>query len=708
MSTSILLLSDALRTKKAFLERWNIFLKKLEALEKEVERRTQAGYALQNRMPTQTELLQLSTECLYLSESYHGKGKGNLSCFYHFFYRINEKAQLTFYEYSALPTLKSADGFASPLDTDKKNKLQAKYFSEVQGPHIQQGGLWKGGRSAIDNTILSNVSLKAEAAVTQAAAGLKRLLVAYIQKKQKWIIKELRALNPSSTASDSELVRTHFQNSAGTSSVSKINKDSLALQLLLKMGKTLENWGQLPQESKVAIWKMAVEKSVTPGDSSKSLFDLFVKFVQENPGAFFDASKQLHWLIQITGLWSGKLVVFTRTKVENDSPIRYIPFSWTRKYNLENVVGGKKIVVRYGKSKETSMIRTNQGAYEPHHGMSMSTSGLLEGSENHNTLLYQLGIPLDPTATISNMHCDIEKILIESYLLNPKIPRDRLLPGEAYLTVGQNSVSGSSIKATQHTQIFSGTIEEFPVYSQLKAELITGARFEAKIELVQVGKKADAFYLKLTTDNPTSDHFLQCLIDLKMSLLKKFGGIEKIDFLVHSIPNLNGNFSVIFVPHVRLEVRDKNVFYNPDSGENHVALGLPAEHLHLANALGSWGIDFNNSNMLEPALKGGRETLEKLWDFTSKSGTRDCVLQFFQEKLGATLSSQSKRTPIPQMDPGTQSFWNSKRIMSYAGGAIFVASTLLVLYKIFNKKSGDNITTPGLEPGSSNIPKIER
>ncbi len=60
------------------------------------------------------------------------------------------------------------------------------------------------------------------------------------------------------------------------------------------------------------------------------------------------------------------------------------------------------------------------------------------------------------------------------------------------------------------------------------------------------------------------------------------------------------------------------------------------------------------------------------------------------------------------MDPDTQSFWNNKKIVSYAGGAIFVASTLLVLYKIFSQKSGDNVTTPGLEPGSSNIPKIER
>jgi len=651
------------------LGKWELFLKKLKGIEGEVERKTKEGYALQNRIPTQVELLTLSEECLSLSEAWHGQGKGNLSCFYQFFQRICETAQITFYKYSDLSMLKSKDGFASllELDVEKRNKLQKTYSDAVQGPYLRQGGLWKGGRSAIDNSILSNVMLKEDPTII--AAGLRRVMVGYIKKKQRAIIETLRKNTPEHTKfSDFELVKTHFQCSIANK---KINKEGLPFQLLLKTGKLLEDWGQVPQSCKEALYKLAVDRTIAQVSSNansapKLLFNTFVKFVKDNPGVFIDSKafnwdelfsgsdktgalaafkklspKQLHWLIYSVGLWSGQLSISTRARIENDSPIHYIPFSWIRKFNLENIMDGKKAIVRFGKSKETSMIRVNQGAYQPYHGLSMSTSGLVEGLKNHNTLLYKLGIPVDPTATISNMHCDIEKILREVVFLNPQTSIDKCLPGEAYMTVGQNSVAGSSIKATQHTQIYAGHLKDFPVFDQLKAKSTVSTTVEAKVEFVQVGNKPDAFYLKLTTHNPIADNFIKCLIELKMSLLEKFGGIEKIDFILQATPDGAGNFVVIFAPHARLEMRNQNVYYNPESDENNVALQLPAEHLHLANATGHWGLDFNQDKaILEATLQDGRSMLAHVWDFASKVGTYQHSLQYLQDNFGVKSSAK--------------------------------------------------------------------
>lgn len=63
---------------------------------------------------------------------------------------------------------------------------------------------------------------------------------------------------------------------------------------------------------------------------------------------------------------------------------------------------------------------------------------------------------------------------------------------------------------------------------------------------------------------------------------------------------------------------------------------------------------------------------------------------------------------IPQINLETQSIWNRKKILSYTGKAIFVASTLLIFYRIFSKKNDDNVAILGLKLDTPNTPKIER
>ena len=63
--------------------------------------------------------------------------------------------------------------------------------------------------------------------------------------------------------------------------------------------------------------------------------------------------------------------------------------------------------------------------------------------------------------------------------------------------------------------------------------------------------------------------------------------------------------------------------------------------------------------------------------------------------------------PAPCRDPSPHSVWDAKKILSYAGGTIFVAGTLLTLYKIFSKKDNGNIATPDLKAGSTYLPKFE-
>lgn len=631
--------------------KWQDYVHKLKTIEKEVARKTSLGYSLEKRLPTQVELLKLSEECFVLTESLHGKGKGNYAAFYSFFYKICEISQTTFYNYAALSLQKSKDEFITLLDIDVKNALQKNYMDKVRKPFIDQGGLWAGGRSPIDNTTLATIMPNHEVKAMLTASGLQRFMLTYIQKKQKAILKKVsELLGFDLTKVSADLVKITLSDTSIPFSSQKINSQHISFQLLLKYGTPLEDWGQVPQEIKEKLWKMVKERFKEP-TVTNPVFDAFSKFAKDKPGDFVTAEdlkistennlqpRQLRWLAPMAGLWSNQLGGLSRTCIENHTPIRYFLMQWIRTSALEDLNDkGQRVTIRAASCHESSRVRANQGLYQREHGMSMSSSGLPEGLKQHNTLLYRLGIPVESGAPLSNLYCDIEKILREIYFLNPKTSNSSLLQGETYFTVGQNCISGSSVPQTQHTQISAGILTDFPIYHMLPAHCKFELSIDTVVELVPVGKKEDAFYLRITTNNPIAKNFIQCLIDLRMSLLEKFGGSKKIDFHFHAIPDGKGNFVIIFAPIARLEKREINkstVYVNPDSGETHAKLGLPVEHIHLGNGAGTFGISFSDKQTVEKVVKEGKALLCKLWDFTALKGSKEHAADFFQKKVSA-------------------------------------------------------------------------
>lgn len=67
--------------------------------------------SLQPLMQEQLKNRLQSVFCLFLTEAFYGKGKGNLSCFYKFFIKICELSQTTFYRFTDLPIKYSKDHF---------------------------------------------------------------------------------------------------------------------------------------------------------------------------------------------------------------------------------------------------------------------------------------------------------------------------------------------------------------------------------------------------------------------------------------------------------------------------------------------------------------------------------------------------------------------------------------------------------------------
>ncbi len=771
------------KEKEEFLGRWQSFIKKLEAIEIEVVRKTETGYSLDNRMPSQKVLLTLSEECQNLADEWYGSGKGNLSCFYLFFYRICEKAQITFYPYESLvfkqtdagkaglakvsALIKSADGFVSVLDAGEKERLERKEYREtILYPYLRQGGLWAGGRSAIDNTILPSVVSQGKGmALVQKQGVLKVImkwykniykkrnpgkeitdwvqlgsvkanlwkmiiqepLLNFIQRKQKAILGLVSKISQLSAASKqpqaAQLSQApHASHESHSSQVStmpqikepfqtsqpsppkipspnpesdspiedikyleelavkdngkilienKIDKEHILFRLLRQyktplteenLTKFYDEWSQLTPVEKDQ-WLLLTDEAL---DSSvaETLAGRFAKFAKSNPGEYFTATNRpdkptiaskapttqglYHWWVMDQGLQKKQLIKFKRTEIEDLSPIRYWPKSWLRRFPLENIIGGKRIIIRPKQSLETSRFRVNQGPYQPAHCLSMASSGLPEGLELHNNPIYNLGIALDPKAAIiSNQHCDIEKCLTEAFLLNPKT--NLPLPGESHITVGANSYAGSSIKQTQHNQISQGSLADFPIYLHARNVNIAFNNQAGIFELILVGKKPDTFFLKITTDDPRRDEVVACLIELKMQLLETFGGTEKVDFHFHVIPDGKGKFSIIFAPLAPLikkfdERYKSEVFYNPELELSHRDLGLPVEHIHLANANGVWGLYFDNDKaMIETIRQKGRETLVALWDFTSKRGAFECVADFLKKRFDSGNSVNKTR-----------------------------------------------------------------
>eukprot|EP01004_Peranema_trichophorum_P007754 NODE_6530_length_874_cov_59.675100_g5935_i0.p1 GENE.NODE_6530_length_874_cov_59.675100_g5935_i0~~NODE_6530_length_874_cov_59.675100_g5935_i0.p1 ORF type:complete len:244 (+),score=51.60 NODE_6530_length_874_cov_59.675100_g5935_i0:64-732(+) len=218
-------------------------------------------------------------------------------------------------------------------------------------------------------------------------------------------------------------------------------------------------------------------------------------------------------------------------------------------------------------------------------------------------------------------------------MLNPVKPNENVqrLPGEEFHDVGQNPKVGSSIRATQHTQICKSTIQKYPVY-QLSNKPIAVELLKATLDVVQVGSYPDSIFVKLLTQDPVHREQIRMLCGLRDFMLQhSIGGPTEIDFNVKAIPDGKGQFVITFTPVAQL-VGPESCTTNPDTGETSDQYDLPVSKIDYAKG----GGHFMVMSILdrEKALRQGSKAVANLYDFCRKKNAREVVNEYFHTTYG--------------------------------------------------------------------------
>ena len=375
-------------------------------------------------------------------------------------------------------------------------------------------------------------------------------------------------------------------------------------------------------------------------------FEELLNFVRDHPGKFYRGNKQQHLHVLLAGLIAGKVAVVRRTQMEKFTHAKYLPTQWTRKAALCRELGAKP--AREVGAAEISRVRANECPYASDHGMSLAGGGVPEGVIFAKTLtrahtcdsqislalaavIYELSVPIDPTQRLGNwgLH-DIEKICNEARVLNPSYAAaSQALPGETMHDVGQNPQVGSSIGATQHTQIWSGSLLSYPVWQLSSSggggqEAFLGG---AKLDVVQVGSEPDAVFLKIMSSDVLTEPVQRFLAEIRLQILSEFGGATQVDFLCKAMSDGSGGHVVILVPIAQLEKQvDTGSFKNNLTGADQNELGLVVHCIDTAKGCGGWMI--NDASKRQSVMNCGEASLRQLYDFTRIPGLLQFVTKF--------------------------------------------------------------------------------
>eukprot|EP00438_Fugacium_kawagutii_P018780 Skav201309 [mRNA] locus=scaffold1490:80725:83427:- [translate_table: standard] len=174
------------------------------------------------------------------------------------------------------------------------------------------------------------------------------------------------------------------------------------------------------------------------------------------------------------------------------------------------------------------------------------------------TLLMELQWIRDPQAidvTVSMSEQEPEGLPKESWQLNPHGPVAHALPGEVFISVGQNPKVGSSIRQTQHTQLAEGHWNKYPIL-KVDAARVFAAKVEqlndvlgprTMLEIVDINPEAESESMNQKGGDPENmGLMLRCrcpdippgLIrfltqlgawQLRLRLLERLGGPEAIE-----------------------------------------------------------------------------------------------------------------------------------------------------------------------------------
>lgn len=465
-----------------------------------VKYRVAANYEYQKLLPDQQQLFALHNACIRFT--------GNSAHFYLHYIQMCELANIVRYKYQDLRRCVAADNLMSILDMAQRNDLSELYFRELLEPYVRQGGILAHGRSDIDATSISNLFYYKHAK-----------LILYYQMAKDLIVQTMQ----------------------------------------------VADYAQLAQAKREQLWQAL--QDAFPADTAEDRNNIFYKFCQyinQAPGELYNhfsselhglsslSDAEMHRTIQYAGLKCNQLVLIGRTLVENWHPKRFLSLCWQRKYPLALYTTAATVILRNADSLEQIRIWPNELPYFPGHGLTICGNGLIEGYEEYGTAAYEWNMPQDPTAQISNVPRDVEKLFREMQLFDsPTNP----------INIFQNPISYSSIQNTQHCHLIKGTIECWPLYLLPAASIFRV--FDASFELVPVGDLADAFYLRVVFASLDNEQLIKGLIDLNAHLHEYYNGHQHLDAEMHIFRH-NDEYVFIYEPHARLELLQNGNFYNPD------------------------------------------------------------------------------------------------------------------------------------------------
>lgn len=544
---------------------WDKYIALLEDVLSKVKYRRQSNYIFNAIMPTQQELFTLQQLCFTLTAQEYGVG--NFNAYYSYFVEMNQAAGVSCFIYRDIEKEISADHYITRVYPPSRRLAMQEQESKNKS-FAMQGGILPGGNSIIDATCVNNIFYYKTAQLHYYYTYAQRLVC--------------QALN-------------------------------------------LENYGQLKQIKRQHLWDII--RTAYPDDSVEDRDNIFYKFAtycQDRPGEYFNyfdaglpeanhiSAPLLHDIIKIVGIETNHIILFDHEATDNFAPKRYMPIRWQRKYPLLNL--------RKVNDIERARLLSNNIPYGPAHGLSMCGNGLPDRQlqsmpDQDSDLVYAWNSPVDSKAAIDNHPKDIEKLFRELQLLSPPIKRKHLIK-EVPLNLFQNTIEYSSIQATQHIHILKGYFEDYYIYNLPATKIFNLSPMNIVIELVQVGKSIDAFYVRILFDSLEDEHLMKFLIDLNDQFFAYFGGTDKADVYIHLFPTQHNKYAFIYVPHARLKLVEHDLFFNQEN--NTFSLRKP-QYLQPEGS---------NLRLFTNEFAGGMGFLRQFFDETCKQDAYKFLMQF--------------------------------------------------------------------------------
>lgn len=163
----------------------------------------------------------------------------------------------------------------------------------------------------------------------------------------------------------------------------------------------------------------------------------------------------------------------------------------------------------------------------------------------------------------------------------------------------------------------------------------------AYVDLVQIGESPDALFVSIRTRRPAALPIVSFLQDLRVVLLRKFGG-RTLDFNIKAVPEGTGWFRVTFAPITMLETTD-GITRNPDTGETQADARVPVSSHDTGSGQGSMLV---NSAQEQALALEGQDMMIRLYDWTRKPGSRKVIRDFLLHRIAYVDRPGQARAPI--------------------------------------------------------------